>query len=148
MKTGILCSVSLFSTVVVSCSEKQKLPKATTSVHRGISWPQFANWQIEAPQNDGISFVPELLGKKQKEHEYLYWEFPNASGLKAIRMRKWKGLILDFRQNRESNMMLFNLETDPREQNNVASEYPDIIKTMRENMDKAHEEPVVSKFSL
>lgn len=27
-------------------------------------------------QTDGISFLPTLLGKgKQKEHEYLYWEF-------------------------------------------------------------------------
>ena len=103
---------------------------------------------VAAPKGDGISYVPELLGKKQKEHDYLYWEYPEGSGSKSIRMGKWKGLILNIRREGEANMMLFDLEADPREQNNVASEYPDIIKTMREKMAEAHEEPLISRFAL
>ena len=103
---------------------------------------------IDAPENDGISFVPTLLGKKQKEHEYLYWEFPERTGSKAIRMGKWKGLIQNIRREGEANMMLFDLEADTREQNNVASEYPDIIKTMRKKMAEAHEEPIVKSFEI
>ena len=103
---------------------------------------------IEAPKNDGISFLPTLLGKKQKEHEYLYWEYPEGTGSKAIRMGKWKGVILNIRREGEANMMLFDLEADPREENNVSSAHPEIIKTLREKMAEAHEAPVISRFVL
>lgn len=43
--------------------------------------------------------------------------------LKAIRMGKWKGLILNIRKEGEDKMMLFNLETDPREQQDVAADH-------------------------
>jgi hypothetical protein len=43
-------------------------------------------------------------------------------------------------------MMLFDLATDPCEQTDVAVEHPDIVKLMRENMDKSHSEPEVSTF--
>jgi arylsulfatase len=129
-----------------------KIKPGMRSNHICASWDimpticELAN--VEAPQNDGISFVPELFGKKQKKHEYLYWEYPEGGGSKAIRMGKWKGLILNIRTEGEANMMLFDLEVDPREQNNVAAEYPDVIKTMRENMAKAHEDPIVSRFAF
>ena len=34
---------------------------------------------VESPQTDGISMLPTLLGKEQKEqHEFLYWEYPES----------------------------------------------------------------------
>jgi len=124
----------------------------TQSDHICASWDVMATIcemaNIEPVANDGISFVPALLGKKQKEHDYMYWEFPEGGGSKAIRMGKWKGVILNIRAEGEANMMLFNLESDPKEQNNVASEHPDIIQTMREKMGEAHEEPLVKRFAL
>jgi len=74
---------------------------------------------IKPTPNDGISFVPALFNKKQRGHEYLYWEFPESGGQKAVRMGKWKGLIQDIRKEGEANMMLFDLEADPMEQYNV-----------------------------
>ena len=50
--------------------------------------------KVECPTTDGISFLPELLGKKQNKHDFLYWEFPDSGGQKAVRMGKWKGLSL------------------------------------------------------
>ena len=129
-----------------------KIKPNTQSNHICAAWDimstvcELANTEVS--QNDGISFVPELLGKKQKDHEYLYWEFSEGPGSKAIRMGKWKGLILNIHREGETNMMLFDLEADPREQNDIASEHPDIIKTMREKMAEAHEVPVVSRFAL
>ncbi|HRF19475.1 MAG TPA: sulfatase-like hydrolase/transferase, partial [Chitinophagaceae bacterium] len=43
---------------------------------------------------DGISFLPELLGKAtiQKKHPYLYFEYPENGGQVAIRMGKWKAI--------------------------------------------------------
>ncbi len=46
-------------------------------------------------------------------------------------MGKWKGLLLNIKKEGEGNMMLFDLEKDPREQVNVAADYPEIISTMR-----------------
>lgn len=66
---------------------------------------------VTCPPNDGISFLPTLLGNKagQKEHEYLYWEYPDPKiGNKAIRMGKWKGIITNIRQgNTECNSMIW-----------------------------------------
>ena len=127
-----------------------KIKPNTQSNHICASWdimPTVCEMANVAPTpNDGISFVPELLGEKQKEHEYLYWEYPAAGGSKAIRMGKWKGLILDIRKEGEGKMMLFDLETDPGEQNDVASEHPDIVNTLRENMKEAHVEPQIKRF--
>jgi arylsulfatase len=78
----------------------------------------------------------------------MYWEYPEGTGSKALRMGKWKGLIQNIRKEGEANMILFDLEADPREQNNVASQYPDILKTLRDNMNKAHEEPIIKRFAF
>jgi len=106
-----------------------KIKPNTQSNHICASWDIMATVcemaNIEAPKNDGISFVPELLGKKQKEHEYMYWEYPEAGGSKTIRMGKWKGLIQNIRKEGESNMMLFDIETYPREQNNYVFKFVD-----------------------
>ena len=129
-----------------------KIKPNTRSNHICASWDMMATIcelaGIKATPNDGISFVPELFGKKQKEHEYLYWEFPEDQGAKAIRMGKWKGLIQNIHKEGEGKMMLFDLETDPREQSNVASDYPEILKTLREKMKEAHVEPIIKKFAL
>ncbi|MDL2281696.1 arylsulfatase [Parabacteroides sp. OttesenSCG-928-G06] len=103
---------------------------------------------VTPERTDGISFLPELLGKKQKAHPYLYWEFPEGAGSKAIRMGKWKGLILDIRKKGETEMLLFDLETDPREQNNIAAEHPEIIEQLRAYMQEAHEAPEIERFAL
>jgi len=124
----------------------------TQSDHISASWDIMATvcelTNTKAPENDGISFVPELLGKKQKTHDYMYWVYPEEGGSKAIRMGKWKGLILDICKIGEINMMLYNLEEDPNEQNNLASEYPNIVKNLHENMAKAHVEPERKEHSI
>jgi len=41
---------------------------------------------IPTPElTDGISFLPELTGKEQKQHEYLYWEFYQQDKKQAAR---------------------------------------------------------------
>ena len=89
-----------------------------------------------------------MTGGKQKAHEYLYWEYPEGGGSKAIRMGNWKGLILNIKKEGEGNMMLFDLDKDPREQVNVAADYPEIIAKMREKMKEAHEDPIIERFTL
>mgnify|MGYP000545445033 CR=1 FL=1 len=56
--------------------------------------PTFAEIaKTEAPEQiDGLSILPTLLGNKQKEHEYLFWDYPEYGGQQAVRMGKWKGI--------------------------------------------------------
>lgn len=129
-----------------------KIQPNTTTDHICASWdvmPTVCELAgIEPGRTDGISYLPALLGKQQSSHDYLYWEYPENGGQKAIRMGRWKGLILDIRQKGEQDMMLFDLEKDPREQLNVAAEHPEIIKAMRLKMQEAHEEPEVKRFAM
>ena len=129
-----------------------KIKPNSQSNHICAAWDTMATIcelaHIDAPENDGISFVPALLGHQQTAHDYLYWEFPEGGGSKAIRMGKWKGVIQNIRRDGESDLVLFDLETDPREQHNLTAEHPDIQQTLREKMAEAHEEPLVSRFTL
>ena len=102
--------------------------------------PTFAELAgVEAPENDGISFVPTLLGKKQEEHEFLYWEFPGAKGWLAVRQGPWKGLVKQVKKG-SNDMELYNLTEDPRESKNVAAEHPEIVQEFWEIIRKSHEE--------
>lgn len=103
---------------------------------------------IACPETDGISFLPALLGEmeRQKEHEYLYWEYPDPTiDLKAIRMGKWKGIVNNIRKG-NSTMELYDLESDLREEHDVAAEHPDIVRKLTRLMEKSHTEPENPKF--
>ena len=102
---------------------------------------------IDAPPTDGISMLPELTGKQQSRHEFLYWEFPAYKGQQAVRMGKWKGM----RQNifdGEMDIMLYDLEQDPREEMNVASQFPDIVKQIEKIMAREHEPSSLERFRI
>ena len=103
--------------------------------------------KVECPTTDGISFLPELLGKKQNKHDFLYWEFPDSGGQKAIRMGKWKGIVLNiFKGNRK--IQLYDLDSDPREQTDVARYHPEIVKRMEDIMKQEHIEPELASFKM
>lgn len=93
-----------------------------------------------APPNiDGISMVPILTGEgQQQQHNYLYWEFPARGGKQAVRKGQWKAVRLDINENPEAPIELYNLDQDPGEKNNVASENPEIAEQMRQIMNEAH----------
>lgn len=87
-----------------------------------------------APQTDGISYLPELLGKKQPQHPYLYWEFhENKTSNQAIRMGDWKG----FRQSPSQPLELYNLQSDIGEVHNVAAANPTVVAQLEQYLDQA-----------
>lgn len=89
---------------------------------------------------DGISFLPELLGKhrKQKKHEYLYFEYPEKGGQVAIRMGDWKGVKSNMKKNKKANWEIYNLKNDISESNNVAAQYPKLAVKFEAIMKKEH----------
>ena len=87
---------------------------------------------------DGISLLPSLLGKKQKEHDYLYWEFHEQGGKMAVRMDNWKAVKLNIDKVPQGETELYDLFADIGEVNNIASSRPEIVKKMEEIMKEAH----------
>ncbi len=76
---------------------------------------------------DGLSMLPTLLEKPgQQEHDTLYWEFPGLDGRTALRKGDWKAVRYHVREYPSNPVELYNLEEDPKEQNNVAGEHPEI----------------------
>ena len=92
------------------------------------------------PENiDGISFLPALLGETgQQEHEYLYWEFYEMGGRRALRKGDWKAIRYDLNNHPEAPLMLFNLVDDPGEEHDVSSRHPELIREMEQLMQQAH----------
>ena len=87
---------------------------------------------IEAPADiDGISFLPELLGKEQAEHKAMYWEFISQGGKQAVRKGKWKLVKLDVLDPDKTRVELYDLENDRAEQNDVAEKYPEVLAEMK-----------------
>ncbi len=86
---------------------------------------------VPAPPNDGISFLPTLLGndKNQQQHEFLYFEYPEKGGQRAIRYGNWKGVKTGLKNNPAAPWQLFDLSKDPSETTDLASNHPDLLKT-------------------
>jgi len=87
---------------------------------------------------DGLSMLPTLLGRKQQQHNWFYWELHEAGGKQAVRMRDWKAVRLNVSVMVDSPIELYNLKVDPREKDNVATKYPEIVRQMEKIMKQEH----------
>jgi arylsulfatase len=104
---------------------------------------------IETPDDtDGISFLPTLLGNEQQPHDFLYWEFPSYGGQQAVRFGDWKAIRRNILKDGNTDIELFNLADDIQEQNNVADEYPEIVKQMKEIMEREHVPAEIERFRM
>lgn len=128
-----------------------KVKEGSKSDHISAFWdilPTFAEitGAEVTSETDGISFLPELLGKKQKQHEYLYWEFHEQGGKAAVRMGNWKAVKLNIDKPDKTVTELYDLSKDLGETNNVADANPEIVKKMEELMKQAHKPSEVFPF--
>ena len=88
-------------------------------------------------ETDGISFLPELKGKKQRQHEYLYWEFPEYGGQQAVIIGNMKALRRDMHKGND-RFELYDLSSDPQEMHDVVAENPDLIERVNAIVEKEH----------
>ena len=90
---------------------------------------------------DGISFAPTLLGEgEQEQHEFLYWEF-HETNMMALRMGDWK-LVVE-----RGTPRLYDLSVDTHEDNNLADQYPDVVKEMVKIIHREHVASEISQFN-
>jgi arylsulfatase A-like enzyme len=94
---------------------------------------------VSVPKDiDGISFLPELLGKQQNSHDHLYWEFHEQGGKQAVRKDKWKLVKLDVFDSSKTNFELYNLDADPAEKQDISTDHPGILEELTAILEKEH----------
>ncbi len=123
---------------------KGKIQPGTVTDHVAAFWdilPTFAQLAgAKTPDNiDGISLVPTLLGDpdNQKSHEYLYWEFHEMGGKRAVRFGDFKAVQNDMNKKPRGKIEIYNIVEDPKELNNLADQRPDLVQKARKILNSA-----------
>ncbi|MEW6307000.1 MAG: arylsulfatase, partial [Verrucomicrobiota bacterium] len=117
------------------------IPAGTTSDFPWAFWdflPTAADLAGTLPSKniDGQSVLPALLGREQKPHEFLYWEFHEGGFHQAVRMGDWKGV----RHGLDKSLEVYNLKSDPGERNDVAKFNPEVVAKIESYLKSARTE--------
>ncbi|TDE44359.1 N-acetylgalactosamine-6-sulfatase [Flavobacterium rhamnosiphilum] len=122
-----------------------KIPAGKVSNHISAQFDMMATLSeitgVKAWDNDGISLLPTLMGNdnKQKNHDYLYFEFPEKGGQVAVRMGDWKGVKSNMKKNKNASWEIYNLKTDEKETTDIAAQHPELAKKFEEILKKEHQ---------
>ena len=120
-----------------------KIPVGRVSEHVAAHWDVLPTLcevtGADAPDHlDGISFAPTLFDKgEQREHDYLYWEFPAYGHQQAVRYRDWKAVRHGVNRG-DPLFELYDLSQDIAEQHNVADQHPEVVRRIIELAKAAH----------
>lgn len=85
---------------------------------------------------DGISMLQAVMGRRERGHEYLYWEFHEGEYAQAVRLGRWKAV----RKSSDNAVELYDLQTDIGETRDLAASRPKIARRMAAIMRAAHTE--------
>jgi arylsulfatase A-like enzyme len=87
---------------------------------------------VEPPEGlDGISMVNALRGQKQRDHDYLYWEFYHRGRwAQALRAGDYKIV----RNEPGKSLELYDLSRDLGEKHDLANEKPDVLNRLERMM--------------
>ena len=85
------------------------------------------------PQTDGIDISPLFFGGEvDTDHRYLYWEFPGKQ--RALRFGDWKCVTVK----KDAPLELYRITDDPKEEHNLAKDYPEMVKEFDQIMHRMH----------
>ena len=102
----------------------------------------------ETYSTDGISLVDLFTDENiSLDREYIYWEFPSYGGQQAARMGDFKALRTDIKKGNDK-IELYNLSEDIREQTDISSENPEIIKKFNDIFIKEHVKSDIKRFYM
>ena len=137
-----------------------KIEAGSSSTHVSAFWdlmPTLAELAgVEAPRNDGISFLPTLLQEEQPRHRSLYWEFHSVEGSHSQAVRffdgqntSWKAVLV-YKATTRSNptIELFDLDSDPYETTNVGGMHPDLIARARLIMEQSRTRSFIDAWNF
>jgi arylsulfatase A-like enzyme len=92
---------------------------------------------IAAPKTDGISLVPTLLGRpdRQLKHKYLYWENGSKSPhTQSVRIGQWWA----YRDHPSKPIRLYDIIKDISCEKDLAKDNPDMVRKIKNIFKKAH----------
>ncbi len=82
--------------------------------------------------------MPLLVGEQTNlSRAFLYWEFHENGGARAIRKDNWKLVQTGMSQSIPNPPELFDLQADPGESSNLASQHPDLVQELLTLLDQA-----------
>tara|TARA_B100001057_G_scaffold273444_1_gene273794 strand:- start:18676 stop:20196 length:1521 start_codon:yes stop_codon:yes gene_type:complete len=97
---------------------------------------------------DGISLVDIFTDENiSLDREYIYWEFPSYGGQQAARMGDFKALRKDIKKGNDK-IELYNLSEDIREQTDISSKNPEIIKKFNDIFIREHVKSDIKRFHM
>jgi len=97
---------------------------------------------------DGISLIPLLTGEKSINRHTIFWHFPHYHGSSwtpgaAIRINEWK--LIEFYD--WEKVELYNLNNDPKEEQNLAVDYPEKVEELKQALHNLQQE-TAAKFPV
>lgn len=100
----------------------------------------------ELTLTDGISMLNEWQGKRQKQHEFLYWEFAAGKGDIAVRIGDYKAIKSGLNKSAEGVTVLYDLKSDPMESIDVSAQHPEIMSQVAEIIKREHTPSAIYPF--
>jgi arylsulfatase A-like enzyme len=84
---------------------------------------------VEGLQPEGINLIPLVQGSSPPQARTLFWRITNANRpQRAVRRGNWK-LLVD-----SGSLMLFDLDKDLGERNDLAMTRPDLVADLRQRI--------------
>jgi arylsulfatase A-like enzyme len=122
--------------------------------HVGAHWDFLATAcalaGVAPPKNtDGISMLPTILGNDaaQQEHTYLYWEFFEKGGRRAVRMGDFKAVQNDVLKNPDGPIELYDVSKDLAETTDLAAAHPELVSRVRTIFETARTPSPIAAFN-
>jgi arylsulfatase A-like enzyme len=112
-------------------------PKQISDPVHIIDWfPTLANLIDYQPKNsipwDGVDLSKVIFANESLPTRDLYWIWNTRTNRWALRYENWKIVKYDQGDPTIKDWQLFDLAKDPKEKNNVAAKYPDILSAMHQ----------------
>jgi arylsulfatase len=101
------------------------------------------------PSTDGISFLPSLFNRaNQKQHDYLYFEFPEKSGQIAIRIKNIKAVKSNLKKNKNAPWEIYDLDSDPKESQDISKKHPELIPQLDDIVKREHQKAKIKEWEV
>ena len=107
---------------------------------------EIASATIDEQAHDGLSYLPELLGKEQSKHDHLVWDFAGYGGQLAIRSGNWKAVRRNIKKNAAAPWELYDLDEDPSESTDLGRKHPQQLEQLKKSLLEERVPPAIERF--